>query len=293
MTAQQSFGGDWTQDKLERVRNYLVAYATIMNKQKFRFAYIDAFAGTGYREIEDAETAESYLFPELNEEEPQSFIEGSARIALQVEPEFDKYVFIESNPEAVVDLERLREEFSEKATKIQIESEDANEWLIQKCDMRRHGKFWKRNRAVVFLDPYGMQVRWETMEAIARTQAIDSWVLFPLGIAVNRLLKRDGEINQGWKKRLDNIFGTDEWFDIFYESTKDLFGKERHDKIASLEDIGRYYNDRLKAIFAGVAENPLPLYNSRGNPLYLLCFAAANPKGAKTAIRIAQYILDQ
>lgn len=29
----------------------------------------------------------------------------------------------------------------------------------------------------------------------------------------------------------------------------------------------------------------------RNNPLYLLCFASANPKGAKTAIKIAQDIL--
>lgn len=28
----QNFGGDWTDEKLERVRKYLVAYATIMNK---------------------------------------------------------------------------------------------------------------------------------------------------------------------------------------------------------------------------------------------------------------------
>ena len=43
------FGGDWTAEKLERVRKYLVAYATIMKEKRFRFAYIDAFAGTGYR----------------------------------------------------------------------------------------------------------------------------------------------------------------------------------------------------------------------------------------------------
>jgi three-Cys-motif partner protein len=47
----QSFGGEWTSEKLVRVRKYLGAYATIMRKQHFRFAYIDAFAGTGYRTL--------------------------------------------------------------------------------------------------------------------------------------------------------------------------------------------------------------------------------------------------
>jgi hypothetical protein len=41
---------------------------------------------------------------------------------------------------------------------------------------------------------YGMQVDWTTVEAIARTKAIDLWVLFPLGIGVNRLLTKSGDI---------------------------------------------------------------------------------------------------
>ncbi len=40
-----------------------------------------------------------------------------------------------------------------------------------------------------------------------------------------------------------------------------------------------------------VPEKPLLLRNSKNNPLYLLCFASGNPKGAKTAIKIAQDIL--
>ncbi len=50
MAGTQKFGGSWTDEKLVKVNKYLTAFATIMNKQKFRFAYIDAFAGTGYRE---------------------------------------------------------------------------------------------------------------------------------------------------------------------------------------------------------------------------------------------------
>jgi hypothetical protein len=32
---------------------------------------------------------------------------------------------------------------------------------------------WKDTRAVLFLDPYGMEVEWKTLEAIAATGAID------------------------------------------------------------------------------------------------------------------------
>ena len=45
----QRFGGAWTQKKLQLFEKYLIAYSTIMNKkQQFQYAYIDAFAGTGY-----------------------------------------------------------------------------------------------------------------------------------------------------------------------------------------------------------------------------------------------------
>jgi len=49
--------------------------------------------------------------------------------------------------------------------------------------------------------------------------------------------------------------------------------------------------ERLKTIFTAVANNPLSLRNSRNVPLYLLCFAAGNPRGASTALKIAQNIL--
>jgi hypothetical protein len=32
---------------------------------------------------------------------------------------------------------------------------------------------WQKERAVVYLDPYGMQVEWSTIEALAATKAID------------------------------------------------------------------------------------------------------------------------
>ena len=65
------------------------------------------------------------------------------------------------------------------------------------------------------------------------------------------------------------------------------------EKTADHEAIGRFLVKQLKKIFPGVAENPLRLYNSTGCPLYLFCFAAANEKGAQTAVKIAQHILSK
>jgi three-Cys-motif partner protein len=60
----QQFGGrSWTQDKLDRVRKYLVAYSTIMKSQRYRYAYIDGFAGTGYHEPKSDEGGQGGYSP--------------------------------------------------------------------------------------------------------------------------------------------------------------------------------------------------------------------------------------
>lgn len=144
-----------------------------------------------------------------------------------------------------------------------------------------------------FSIPYGMQVDWATIQAIARTRAIDLWVLFPLGIGVNRLLTKSGDIPDSWRQRLNLLLGTDDWYDEFYraESVETLFGPEDRVVKASTSTIGKYFNNRLKSIFADVADEPKVLRNSSNSPLYLLCFAAGNPKGAPIAIKIANHLL--
>jgi three-Cys-motif partner protein len=285
----QTFGGSWTDKKLERVRKYLVAYATIMSKQHFRFAYIDAFAGTGYRTLEHEQTSLAKSFPEIFDEESRRFLDGSASIALQVKPRFNKYIFIERDKERVLELEKLRTKFPELQDDIIVEQAEANSFLQKLCTRN-----WTSRRAVLFLDPFGMQVTWATVTAIAGTEAIDLWILFPIS-AVNRLLTRSAKINSSWRARLDEMFGSSDWYDAFYRTntTTDIFGDEEIDtvKLADFELIARYFVRRLKTVFVGVAENPLPLLNSRNTPLYLLCFASGNAKGSKTAIKIAQDIL--
>lgn len=292
MTQNQLFGGDWTEEKLTRVKKYLSAYTTILSKQPFRTAYIDAFAGTGYRELRRSPKSVEPLFPELADVDAQSFLQGSAQIALQTRPRFDRYFFIEQEEARFGELRKLKAQYPDVADDIVLVNSDCNTYLQDLCLNRN----WIRNRAVLFLDPFGMQVEWKTVEAIASTKAIDLWLLFPLGVAVNRLLRRDGQIDGVLRSKLDTLFGTTDWFDAFYEiqTEQTLFGEEsRLRKVANWEQIGQYFVKRLRMLFAGVAEKPLALYNTRNNPLYLLCFAAGNPKGAKTAVKIAEHILQR
>jgi three-Cys-motif partner protein len=285
------FGGDWTETKLEIISKYLGAYTTALKAQPFRKAYIDAFAGSGYRSIRADDGDEGQLaFAELAEEQPQLLLEGSARRALRTSPRFDKYFFIEQSAERCAQLEQMKTEYPELSRDIVIHQGEANASIRALCS----GTDWALRRAVMFLDPYGLQVEWPTLESIARTRAIDLWLLFPLGMGVNRMLDRSGQIPESWRERLNLLLGTDAWYDEFYrfERKPTLFGDCEESVIkASTETIGRYFVRRLETIFAAVSPEPKVLVNSRNCPLYLLCFAMGNEKGARLALKIANNIL--
>jgi three-Cys-motif partner protein len=290
------FGGDWTSEKLERVRKYLCAYTAIFkNNPRARYfttIYVDAFAGTGER-VESAgyrSTASVETLGDEDDVDAEALQKGSARIALEVSPTFDRFLFIERRTKRIKDLQKLRSEFSGKADCIQIEHGDANLKLSEWCRQTD----WQRHRAVVFLDPYGMQVEWATIEALAMTKAIDLWLLFPLGMAVNRLLTKNEPPPAKWAAALTRFFGGEGWKQEFYPKKRIrlFWGEEETErKEASFDRIGNFFLNRLKTVFAQVAPNPLILSNSKGVPIYLLCFAAGNPKGAPTAVKIAKDIL--
>lgn len=282
----QLFGGGWTEKKLETVRAYLKAYNTVLKNQSFTKIYVDAFAGTGYRQARK----DSYDLPSLFEElaeEPQEFLKGSVRLALEVAPPFDKYVFVETQRDKVVELEKLRHEFPDKAHKIHIHQQDANVFVQNFCSCMKNG-----DRAVLFLDPFATEVSWKTIQAIAETSKIDMWFLFPL-MAVNRLIANDPE--RACQHRLDDVFGTTDWFERFYlrHTQEQIFGEslevvKRH---CDIGEIVKYFRERLQQVFCAVAQSNGVLCNTRQSPIFHLFFAAGNPNGAKRAIPIAEHLL--
>jgi hypothetical protein len=141
---------------------------------------------------------------------------------------------------------------------------------------------------VVFLDPYGLQVTWDTLVAIAKTKALDLWVLFPSGMGLNRLLTKSGDIPQEWRDTLDRSLGTQEWRSAFYrnEGDPDLFDGARSKTVKDADPmkLEKFYLDRLRRIFPTVMNNCIRLTNSKDQTMYLLCFACANPSPKAKAL---------
>lgn len=289
----QKFGGQWTGEKLEVLKKYLEAYAIALKNQPFNIIYIDAFAGTGQIDYKKNKLYKNIisLFDKDEIQERKEFLDGSTKIALETSPSFDKYVFIEKTKEKCNELEKLKTQYEKR--NIEIYRDDANKCLIDICNSID----WNKNRAVVFIDPYGMQVKWETLEYISKNSRIDLWYLFPID-ATNRLLKRNGQIDEANKKTLDDTLGTDEWFNEFYEKNKqmDIFkGTNDLTKICNFDKIVLFIDKRLKDIFIAVAKKPKILKNSKEHTLYAFYFATSNDseKAQKLALKIANHILSK
>ncbi|GMW03744.1 MAG: hypothetical protein AMXMBFR84_48780 [Candidatus Hydrogenedentota bacterium] len=288
----QRFGGSWTEEKLGIVEAYLREYVKILPGRGLRFAYIDAFAGTGYSDLPVSDLdPEHLLFEELSDSDTRAFLEGSAIRALRIEPSFNKYIFIEKSEAKIEQLRSRINALNIDSSKIEYRPGDCNKILQEICK-----KDWGKHRAVLFLDPFGMQVNWETVCAIARTKAIDLWILFPCGAGVNRMLPANGNVSPSWANRLNLVFGDDGWRNAFYQSDpqQDLFAQQDTiQKSANPESIGLYYNRKLSTIFAGVARNPRAMRNSRDYVMYQLMFAASNPNAVSPAVKIAEHLLRQ
>ncbi len=285
----QIFGGDWTEQKLDILKEYLKSYNKVLKKQSFTRVYIDAFAGTGYRQDRANQYDNASIFEDFDHEEPQKFLKGSASLALEVDPPFDRYYLVETDKKKIEELEKLRRKYPQKADKIEIVHQDANAFVQKYCKQED----WIKTRAVLFLDPFATQVEWETIRAIAQSKAIDVWILFPL-MAVNRLMANKPE--KVWRQQLNRIFGTEKWFEAFYrtEKAESLFGQslENVRKACNFESIADFYMSRLREIFADVAPSYRVFENTRKTPIFQLFFAVGNQNGAPIAIRIATHLLE-
>lgn len=277
-----SFGGVWTRIKLEALEKYLHAFNTALSKQHFKRIYIDAFAGTGRCEI--------------NVDGEKTTIEGSARRALATHPAFHKYYFIELRSKKLAALRALAGENPGKD--IEVVRGDANQALKKLCSQYR----WLKERAVLFLDPFGMHVEWSTLESIANTGAIDVWYLFPYAGLYRQAAKNSEALDADKEASLTRVLGTTAWRSAFYmqKRQQDLFSTDdRDERSASHSDMLSFVSNRLKKLFPAVTD-PKILYkggNSRspiGAPLFALYFAASNPKPSayRLATKIAKEILD-
>ncbi|WP_397504864.1 three-Cys-motif partner protein TcmP [Qipengyuania sp. R86523] len=275
---KHEFGGPWTEIKLDAISEYLDFYQNALKNKGFETWYVDAFAGTGERH---AKVTKGGIFDAAPIEEVEEVLAGSAKRALAILPPFSHYWFSEQRPTRVAALEALR---SEASTDIVVRRGDANEQLrllFSNPPWTDHPSSWKQ-RAVVFLDPYGMSVGFDTLKMLAETQRADVWYLFPRKAVIQQLANKGSGIDEDKRASLTRIFGCEDWVDRFYEAQPaqtDLFGgRVTFESIrrADGNEIAEFARERFGGIFAYVSD-PIPLLINGRDFFELYCFSNNPP----------------
>jgi hypothetical protein len=162
--------GYWTEGKLDILGRYLDRFTTTTKYKADARIYLDAFAGQG---LGTSRTTRAQF-------------EGSARIGLKVgDPPFDRCYFFELREKAA-ELEReLTRDFPGRD--LRVVPGDCNETIPDAlAELRRDNLGWAPTFA--FLDPDGMELRWETIKALAvhkrlrqppSKTKVELWLLFP------------------------------------------------------------------------------------------------------------------
>ena len=281
------FGGAWTEVKLDAVHDYLKFYTGALKnqptpQQPFELWYIDAFAGSGSRRIDRA-TGGLFEGEPLGEETVD--LAGSVLRALDVDPHFKRLVFVEENRDRFRRLEEIAAAHPNRNIRPFCGEANAKlrdifgepPWSKQRDG---HGS----HRAIVFLDPFGMSVKWETLNLLAETRAVDVWYLFPTS-AVNRQLAGDfAKVDENKQRALDEVFGSTAWRTDIYNGRRvqgGLFDQPvaTGSKGFTVDQIECYAQDRLKTIFLYVSD-PLPLLNDRASKIFSL-FCMSNSASEK------------
>ncbi|WP_338848757.1 three-Cys-motif partner protein TcmP [Massilia sp. W12] len=280
---KHSFGGPWTEIKLDVLKQYLEFFNTALQyspseKNPFRRVYIDTFAGTGRCDIQVG--AGNILQ-----------IEGSAKIAIETNPEFDEIHLADLKHKHVQALENLAVQDGKK--RVFVHEKDANIALLEILNKIN----WRATRGVLFLDPYGMAVRWSSLERIAATQAIDVWYLFPISAVCRQAANNFSKIDERKAASLDAVLGTEAWRAQFYKESGQGNLFDGHDSVlerqVAHQQITAWFQSRLMTIFKGWVNDPI-LLPDIGSPQFALFFAVSNPspKAVSLSKKAAVHLLN-
>jgi len=259
--------GEWSEIKLDIIKEYAHAFTTIMKNQDWckGYLYIDAFAGPGVH----------------ISRKTGRLILGSPLNALEIENPFTEYHYIDIDKEKTKVLNRLTHDIPN----IKIYEGDSNE--ILRKDILPLLTYETRKRALCILDPYGLHLHWETIVVAAKLKTIEILLNFPLMDMNRNVLHKDllsADLEQ--IERMDIFCGSNEWQEILYEKDKQmsLFGDTYKVKVVNSNiKLGAWFKkERLeKAAGFKFVPEPVLMRNSKGGPLFFLFFASHNETGKK------------
>jgi three-Cys-motif partner protein len=187
--------------------------------------YIDGFAGAG----------------EHRRKGTHETVVGSPLLALDIAPPFREYFFVDLDGDKIG---YLKERVGARPDVHTLEG-DCNKVLLNEVFPRVKYKDFRR--ALCLLDPYGLDLSWEVIEAAGRLKTIDLFLNFPIMDANRNALWHDPErVSPDQAARLTRYWGDESWRSIALR------------RVAGSANV----------------PDPLPMKNNQGAVVYYLYFAS-------------------
>lgn len=250
--------GFWSEIKLDILTKYWPKYTNIIRNQPYPFStiYIDAFAGSG-----------KHISKSTGE-----FILGSPARALEVQPPFDEYHFIDLDAAKVRSLENL----AEARPDVKVHHGDSNSILLNKVFPR--ARYQDYRRALCLLDPYSLQLDWSVIQRAGEMKSVEIFLNFPI-MDMNRNVLRSNPLSKK-VEQMTRFWGDASWREAAFKHEPTLFGETEDIKVQNWELV-QAFRDRLRDVakFKYVPD-PIAMRNTQRAAVYYLFFAGNNETGA-------------
>jgi three-Cys-motif partner protein len=252
--------GWWTEQKLDVLGDYLAAFTTA-SKKAGTTVYLDLFAG------QDKNVSRS---------RDEHVIRGSARRALDTAPPFSVLRFFELESKAGQLNSALKAEYPQR--NFRVVPGNCNDKISEVlADLANFN--WAPTFA--FLDQQSTEVRWSTLEALARFKRpgkwkTEIWLLCASGLLPRGLRVRAEEFDSSVAAQMTEMFGTESWVDAL-TLTRD--GRLTPAGFrAELTNLMRW---RLETVLGYKTTMVFKVTNTGGSEIFDMIFATDHEVGEK------------
>ena len=257
MATKQRDWSWWSEVKLDILRDYLKAFALASQTTSER-VYLDLFAGSYHNKRRDN----------------VGTFAGSAQIAFNIDPIFTRVALFERPSEARLLESEIQEAMINRDRWWKIYDGDCNVTIAKALnDISTYQ--WAPTFS--FLDPCGLQVKWETVTSLSQWKRkgkpkIEQLILFPEP-ALLRVI--GAEVSKGKRSAqlIDEIFGTNDWLRFYHlRRIGYLDANEMRKNLIHL------YKQRLREVLGYQYTHSLGIGNNN-MPIYTLIFATDHRAG--------------
>ncbi len=249
--------GPWINDKLFYMRRYADIFVKGMKNKWQNLVYADLFVGPGKCRMK-----------------PRGLpCEGSPLIALQLP--FTHYHFNDLSNEVTKALESRVAAAARSGVATRIWTGDAN---VNAAAIRSEiAALGRETLSFAFIDPPGIEFRFNSLRTFTADLAIDLLIYFPLGQNIKRQVRhRLASTKQD--DPFDAYFGTPAWRDACEKRGEIPFGP----KLLEL------YKDQLRTLDYKCVGNIMPVVKDGERALYVLIFASKHDRGEEFWAKVAR-----